>query len=632
MNYRSSHTTTSSHCDRGWTGRIWLSTLLLLLTISTSFMKPSATFAQQEGVWSGVVTDEGGNPLPALVSINGVAVQTGDDGRFEVKTPAGENGRNVINATMIGYASISRIHRDVPLQGMQLAMQRMQRFDIQPDQPIEIEDEFGTRISIPAGGLMRESDGAPIAEPVILYLHTYDWRNGQMIGDMTAISAAGETVVLKSFGAFEAEFRNEKGERYNLIPGTLAFISVPVLEAKGVPDAMPLWYYSLEKGRWIEDGNAMRDGGRYGGYVSHFTPWNFDLRYIDPDLADAPDSSTPLGRTMTTYPSAVTARFPTNFNDPIDPGPYHDRASAVVWLGMVVTTEDEAMPPAVDADFPNNNIDPNTPYDDRDGADDGIHLPLTIPQCGRATLNYDVNTPVAVSGNLFFNVWFDFNRDGDWEDTLTCLDPTGNTITVTEWAVRDEFVSTPAGLTTLTTMPFPAMNPPTPWDPMWMRATLTTQTAPPSPFTGIPAGGGPVSGHLYGETEDYYLTTSGTLLPPPTPTPVSNRGISIPFESLNKAVSLLFPGIPDDTVEMAIKFANTLNAEPERYAGFFRAMGNAFIAIGQGVDPQSAIVEVVRSQPELAAWYDSHGGADPQPALIIIIIIIILVCIPLFAR
>jgi hypothetical protein len=108
--------------------------------------------------------------------------------------------------------------------------------------------------------------------------------------------------------------------------------------------------------------------------------------------------------------------------------------------------------------------------------------------------------------------------------------------------------------------------------------------------------------------------------------------LSIPLESLNKAVSLLFPGVPDDTVEVAIKFANTLNAEPERYAGFFGAVGNAFVSIGQGADPQLAIVEVVRSQPELSAWHDSHGGSDPQPAIIVVVIIIILVCVPLFAR
>ena len=91
---------------------------LLLLLINTTISQAFPLFAQQEGVWSGIVTDESGNPLPALVSINGVAVQTGDDGRFELKAPADENNRHIINATLIGYATISRIHIGSPLQEM----------------------------------------------------------------------------------------------------------------------------------------------------------------------------------------------------------------------------------------------------------------------------------------------------------------------------------------------------------------------------------------------------------------------------------------------------------------------------------------------------------------------------------
>lgn len=601
MNNQSTNTASASHRDKGGRNHLWLSVLLLLaLTLGTIFVQASATFAQEEGIWSGVVTDESGNPLPALVTINGVSVQTGDDGRFELKAPAGENDRQIINATLIGYATISRIHIGSPLQEMRLAMKKMQRFDIQPDQPIEVEDERGTRISIPAGGLIRQADGSPAKEPLTLDLHTYDLRNEQMVGDMTGINAAGETVGLISYGAFEAKFRNAEGELYNLAPGIMARISVPVSDGPDAPDWMPLWYYSLEKGAWIEDGKAVREGDYYSGEVSHFTSWNFDVEFTNPacvritvdaaylaanapldiraeilspptvkylwitsspnaliylpaftdvylympsaaitpfavvntgapmggapafpylscngslhivppdsDVGDAADNTNNFGVGMTTYPSGIAANFPTTYRGLGGiPGMIHWNPIADSWLGLNVSGEFDAdlLP---DAD-PVTNIDPTSNSADRDSFDDGVRTgTLSLGNCITNTFQYDLRV-VGARKLRYVNVWMDYNRDGDWNDTIRCRDASGRTRTFTEWVVRNRASNLAPRVApyTFVTPAFWSVNPPTPTNPMWMRMTLAESQAV-TLTAALADGRGPASGYRYGETEDYYLT------------------------------------------------------------------------------------------------------------------------------
>ena len=105
---------------------------------------------------------------------------------------------------------------------------------------------------------------------------------------------------------------------------------------------------------------------------------------------------------------------------------------------------------------------------------------------------------------MYINVWFDFNRDGDWEDVLKC--PLGPTTTglAPEWAVQNEKLEgLQMGLTPLVTRAFRSFSQ-TPDDPMWMRITLTDGPIDPAHADGS----GPLGGYPFGETEDYLVTGS----------------------------------------------------------------------------------------------------------------------------
>jgi hypothetical protein len=224
------------------------------------------------------------------------------------------------------------------------------------------------------------------------------------------------------------------------------------------------------------------------------------------DLGDAPDSTnTSVGTTMTAYPG-VDANYPTvHVVGSPPPGPIHWQPMALAHLGPAVSLELEAdiFPPDQDGLA---NIDPPTDIADQDGSDDGVlNMPLNLPYCKWTTFDYQVNVINPNFNKLYVNVWADWNRDGDWDDTVTC-----GSKTVPEWAVQNQILfNLPAGLNQITTPAFLSWHPnPGTDDPIWMRITLAEKSWDGGNYPGMVGNGGsgPAAGYKYGETEDYYFT------------------------------------------------------------------------------------------------------------------------------
>jgi hypothetical protein len=164
---------------------------------------------------------------------------------------------------------------------------------------------------------------------------------------------------------------------------------------------------------------------------------------------------------------------------------------------------------------PQNNIIPPNDVPDLDGADDGVRIPLALPHCRPTAFQYTVTVAgMPPTPPLYVNVWFDWNRDGDWDDALDCIRP-GD---APEWAVQNQALALGPGVHVVTTPRF------LPWHPahtaeqmpIWMRITLSEQpwTNPDTPGSG---GSGPQGGYEFGETEDYYFT--------PAPSAVAWRSV-----------------------------------------------------------------------------------------------------------
>jgi hypothetical protein len=228
-----------------------------------------------------------------------------------------------------------------------------------------------------------------------------------------------------------------------------------------------------------------------------------------PDLGDAPDSTNHSHVAMRAYAAqgsspAVQANYPTVYNDGSGTGPFgpvHLNAQVVAYLGNKITRETEA-DTGTDEDGV-NNIRPSSNTPDRDQGDDGVVFPLNMPNCRYTTIDYVVNV-IDPDADLWLNVWLDWNRDGDWDDTLDC--PRGH---VPEWAVQNQYLfNLHDGLNQITSPAFLSWHPDNGRKEIWMRITLSGQPwrTGSNPGAKGNAGSGPEGKYAIGETEDYKFT------------------------------------------------------------------------------------------------------------------------------
>lgn len=247
-----------------------------------------------------------------------------------------------------------------------------------------------------------------------------------------------------------------------------------------------------------------------------------------PDLGDAPDSSNSHGVGMTAYPAGgppgVLARFPTVFTAGSPPyGPLHRNQKLIYFLGPAITAEKEA-DIGFDADGV-NNLKPPSDAPDLDRADDGVTL-APLPHCLPTKLTYVVTVlPSAPTSKAYVNLWFDWDRSGDWGAVLPCQG-----VAAPEWAVQNQVLAlTGPGTYTFTTPAFLPYNP-NPNRCLWWRITLSSQPATAAD------GSGPANAYEFGETEDTYQcgetaptpTATPTKQAPPTTTPTATPTRPIP--------------------------------------------------------------------------------------------------------
>jgi hypothetical protein len=118
-----------------------------------------------------------------------------------------------------------------------------------------------------------------------------------------------------------------------------------------------------------------------------------------------------------------------------------------------------------------------------------------------------------ISSLAYVNVWFDWTRDGDWDDVPRCAVAPNIDAIAAEWAIQNHVVTLAPGFNpTLMTPPFRSINP-SRGKPVWMRITLTdgpinaaNHGGPfPNPADLGRGGSGPFGGYQFGETEDYLL-------------------------------------------------------------------------------------------------------------------------------
>jgi hypothetical protein len=105
-------------------------------------------------------------------------------------------------------------------------------------------------------------------------------------GEYLGVLAQNQTVVpIKSFGFMDISVTTPSGDKLNLASGKSATVAIPVPfdmqdEAANM-GTCPLWYFDTTTGTWKEEGSGTYDDtiGCFVGNVTHFSTWNYDIRY-----------------------------------------------------------------------------------------------------------------------------------------------------------------------------------------------------------------------------------------------------------------------------------------------------------------------------------------------------------------
>jgi hypothetical protein len=207
------------------------------------------------------------------------------------------------------------------------------------------------------------------------------------------------------------------------------------------------------------------------------------------DAGDAPDRQlAPM--VAYTYPTTITADFPTMYVPGIASGPYHFNAGVGAYLGTAVSGETNAHQLPDHEGF--TNINPLLNLANGDAQDDALDLIMGLESlCGSTRFTYTV-TIEALNTPFYLNMWLDFNRDGTWGYADNC----GN-----EWAIQNLSVNTGGGTGTFarTVSILTTNSNDVRYHPLWLRVTLSDRQVT------APEGYGPPEGFLYGETEDYFF-------------------------------------------------------------------------------------------------------------------------------
>jgi hypothetical protein len=97
-------------------------------------------------------------------------------------------------------------------------------------------------------------------------------------GDPAAMREDGSRTDLVSYGVLRVDMRSASGEQLQPAPGKPAQVSYPIPASMqaSAPSTMPLWFFDEQKGMWVEEGVATKQGNMYVGTVTHFTDWNCD--------------------------------------------------------------------------------------------------------------------------------------------------------------------------------------------------------------------------------------------------------------------------------------------------------------------------------------------------------------------
>lgn len=261
---------------------------------------------------SGYVQDEYGMPIPGVsVNLADKVIHTDSEGYFSLSNPVVSGNRYVIKFEKEDYFDFIYSKEVDDTTGALIVMSRFGNSDYTRQVRFSALDGVtvnvrGMIVDIPGEGLVRE-DGTLYEGEVlmnVLYLNPEEKNFRQMMpgGDLLAIRDNQDTTSLVSYGMVNVIMKDDKGGKLQLREEYPAELSYPIPSSllSMAEDTLPLWFFDEAKGMWVEEGYALKKGGRYEGVVKHFSWWNGDQATISArvyfSLTDADGNPVPYAQ------------------------------------------------------------------------------------------------------------------------------------------------------------------------------------------------------------------------------------------------------------------------------------------------------------------------------------------------
>lgn len=236
--------------------------------------------------FKGKVLDENGQPVSgAVVRIYQATTLTNANGLFEFKNIEAPKDAALVQVEKAGYFSGSA------MIGNRSGAQQYARVTLMQKGGAQTVDAgSGGTLTWPGGlqinilpNSLRRADGSSFNGQARMSARWLDPTDpalgGIMPGALMARDAEGNEIVLSTFGMAALELSDGAGQPLVLSEDAAAELQVPIPDEllASAPEEIPLWYFDLEKERWLQDGVCKKSGAVYlckvvkGGY------WNCDL-------------------------------------------------------------------------------------------------------------------------------------------------------------------------------------------------------------------------------------------------------------------------------------------------------------------------------------------------------------------
>jgi len=234
----------------------------------------------------GKVYDKSGELLSNVqLSCQGVQTNTNEEGLYSFEVPVATD--YIVVAKKDGYIENTRVIIAAEELGLEQDIY-LSKPDITTTILSSEENELfikGAKVVLPANAYV-DSDGLAYEGNIVVQAsyNRVTTSYGALLfpgGDYIGEDMNGDEVLLRSYGFIDVVLQDANGNDLDLAEGSKATLIYPMDDnIDEIPSSIPLWYYDIQKGVWVEDSVALYDNetNTYIGDVSHFTSWNLDVK------------------------------------------------------------------------------------------------------------------------------------------------------------------------------------------------------------------------------------------------------------------------------------------------------------------------------------------------------------------